>query len=205
MMRELMILPGNSELYSRDRIRLPLSFDPVRMLEDIRALNLQEFVEYNVLPLRSPAHLVDTSIAPPPPVSDYADGSWTEWLDTPALNASSYLSSVVDSFHAHCRVTLVRLLRLAPGGIIEEHSDPTLGLEIEKSVIRLTIPILTNEAVKFYLNGVPVPMKPGECWYLRLTDTHRVINTGSCERISMTIDLVPNDWLRTLLTNNSEG
>lgn len=198
-----MTFPKNSELYSRDRIRLPLSFDSIRMLEEIRALKLQDFVEYNVMPLRSPAHLVDTSIAPPPPASDYADGSWTEWLDTPALNASSYLSSLVDSFDAHSRVTLVRLLRLAPGGIIEEHRDPTLGLQIEKSVIRLTIPILTNEAVEFYLNGLPVPMKPGECWYLRLTDPHRVINTGTSERISMSIDLTPNEWLRTLLATST--
>lgn len=204
-MRERMTFPENSELYSRDRVRLPLYFDSIRMLEEIQALELQEFVEYNVLPLRSPTHLVDASIAPPPPASDYADGSWTDWLNTPALNASRYLSSVVDSFAAHSRVTLVRLLRLAPGGLIEEHTDPTLGLQIEKSVIRLTIPILTNEAVDFFLNGVPVPMNPGECWYLKLTDPHRVINAGTTERISMTIDMVPNDWLRTLLTNNSES
>jgi hypothetical protein len=198
-------MPEFSDLCSRDRVRLSLSFDSIRMLEEIQALELQEFVEYDVLPLRSPAHLVDASIAPPSPASDYADGSWTDWLGTPALNASRYLSSVVDCFSAHTRVTLVRLLRLAPGGLIEEHTDPTLGLQIEKSVIRLTIPILTNKGVDFFLNGVPVPMNPGECWYLRLTDPHRVTNGGTTERISMTVDMVPNDWLKTLLTNKSES
>ncbi len=182
-----------------DRIKLPLSFDAARMQEEIHALNLRDFVAYNVFPLRSPAHLVDPSLAPPPPADDYADGSWTPWLDTPELRASRYLASVVDTFRPHSRVTLVRLLRLAPGGIIDEHTDPTLGLHIEKSVIRLTIPIQTNDAVAFFLNGNPVPMKLGECWYLRLTDPHRVINPGSTERINMTIDLAPNKWVRSLI------
>ena len=185
---------------SGDRIQLPLSFGAARMQDEVRALNLSEFLQYDVLPLRSPAHLVDSSIAPPPPADDYADGSWTEWLDTPALITSPYLSSVVDTFRAQTKVTLVRLLRLAPGAFVDEHTDPTLGLQIEKSVIRLTVPILTNDTVEFFLNGIPVPMQPGECWYLRLTDPHRVVNAGVTERISMTIDMTPNEWVTSLVT-----
>ena len=182
-----------------DRVRLPISFDADRMLEETRALNLDDYIYYNVLPLRAPAHLVDPTVARPPPAADYADGSWTEWLDTELLQASPYLLSVVDTFRRHSDVTLVRLLRLAPGSVVKEHTDPTLGLHIENSVIRLTIPILTNEAVNFFLNGVPVPMRPGECWYLRFTDPHRVVNAGSTERINMSIDMVPNQWLRSLV------
>lgn len=190
---------GKGESSSVDRIQLPVSFDAAGMQEEIGALNLGDFVEYNVLPLRSPAYLVDSSIARPPPAKDYADGSWTEWLDTPALKASPYLLSVVDTFGQHTSVTLVRLLRLGAGGIIDEHTDPTLGLHIEKSVIRLTVPIVTNNAMAFFLNGTPIPMKPGECWYLRLSDPHRVVNAGTTERISMSIDMVPNEWVRSLI------
>ena len=188
-----------------DRVQLPIFFDAQRILEEVEALNLPNFIEYNVVPLRSPAYLVDPSIPQPPPAADYADGSWTEWLDTPVLTDSCYLSEVVDTFRAHSRVTLVRLLRLAPGGIVKEHTDPTLGLHIEKSVIRLTIPILTNEEVSFFLNGVPVPMRAGECWYLRFTDPHRVVNAGATERINMSIDIVPNEWVRSLITDGLEG
>jgi quercetin dioxygenase-like cupin family protein len=193
--------PANPIVSPGDRIQLPLSFDAARMQEDIRALNLGVFLEYDVLPLRAPAHMVDPSVVPPPPADDYADGSWTEWRDTEALRASSYLSSVIDTFRAHSDVTMVRLIRLAPGGVVEEHADPTLGLHVPKSVIRLTIPILTNNAVQFFLNGDPVPMRPGDCWYLRLTDPHRVVNNGDTERINMTIDIVPNDWVRSLITD----
>ncbi|MEM8909630.1 MAG: aspartyl/asparaginyl beta-hydroxylase domain-containing protein [Bacteroidota bacterium] len=182
-----------------DRIQLPLSFDSAKMLEEVRALDLGDFIYYNVLPLRSPAHMVDPQIPPPPPADDYADGSWTKWLNTKQLNDSPYLLSVIDTFAQHTSVTLVRLLRLAAGSEVKEHTDPTLGLEIHKSVIRLTIPILTHDEVTFYLNGTPVPMQAGECWYLRLTDPHRITNLGTSERINLTIDMIPNDWVKSQL------
>lgn len=182
-----------------DRIKLPFSFDPEKMYADIQALNLKDFIYYDSIPLRAPAHMVDTSLPFPPPAEDYADGSWTDWLDTPKLKASPYLMSVIDTFRQHSTVTLVRLLRLEAGAVVKEHTDPTLGLHIEKSVVRLTIPILSDETVEFFLNGVPVPMQPGECWYLRLTDPHKVNNNGKRERINMTIDMVPNEWLRSMI------
>lgn len=182
-----------------DRIQLPLHFDASEMERELGALDLHSFVYYDVLPLRSPAHLVDSNLPMPPPADDYADGSWTPWLDTPALTDSPYLSSVVDTFKENCDVTLVRILRLAAGSRVDRHTDPTLGLEIERSVIRLTIPIALNDGVEFRLNDTVVPMKPGECWYLRLSDPHEVTNAGSTERINMTIDMVPNDWLKSML------
>lgn len=191
----------DSVVSPEDRIRLALNFDAARMQAEIHALNLGDFIYYDVMPLRAPAHLVDPSIATPPAVDDYADGSWTEWLDTGALEESSYLTEVVDTFRAHTRVTLVRLLRLEAGAVVKEHTDPTLGLEQEKSVIRLTIPIQSNQGVEFFLNDVVVPMQPGECWYLRLSDPHRIVNAGGTERINMSIDMAPNEWVRSLLVN----
>lgn len=183
-----------------DRVRLPLAFDAPRMAAEVRALALPGFVEYSVVPLTAPAFLVDPSAPPPRPTTDYADGSWTAWADTPVLRACPYLGSVVDTFREHARVTLVRLLRLAPGGRVAEHTDPTLGLEVERSVVRLTIPIVTNPGARLILNDEPVPLEPGACWYLRFTDPHRVVNEGGEERIHLSIDLAPNAWLRSLLT-----
>ncbi len=182
-----------------DRVKLPFSFDVAKMKEEVKALGLDAFIYYNVIPLRAPAHQVDASLPLPPPAADYADGTWTDWLDTPQLEASPYLTEVVNTFRAHTRVTLVRVLRLAAGNVVQEHTDPTLGLEIERSVIRLTIPILQNEQVDFFLNGKPVAMQPGECWYLRLTDPHKVVNAGSSDRINLTIDMEPNAWIRSII------
>ncbi|MEQ9261627.1 MAG: aspartyl/asparaginyl beta-hydroxylase domain-containing protein [Owenweeksia sp.] len=183
----------------QDRILLPFSFDVEKMTKEIQALNMDEFIYYNVIPLRAPAHTVDTSLPAPPPADDYADGSWTEWMDTNELKNSPYLMSIVDTFREHTKVTLVRALRLAPGNVVREHTDPTLGLQIHTSVIRLTIPIASGDDVDFFLNGTAVPMKPGECWYLRLTDPHKVVNSGSTDRINLTIDMIPNDWIRSII------
>lgn len=185
-----------------DRIQIPLFFDVDKMLEEIKAMEFQDFVYYKTLPLRAPAHIIDSSIPFPPPADDYADGSWTEWLDSKELKNAPYFTSVIDTFREHTKVTLVRLLRLAPGAVVKEHTDPTLGLQIHKSVIRLTIPILTNDQVEFFLNGTTVPMKPGECWYLRLTDPHQVNNPGTTERINLTIDMIPNDWVKKLILDH---
>lgn len=204
MVRYLVIYratPFSREVFMADRIRLPLDFDAAAMREEIEAMHLRDFIYYDVLPLRAPAHLVDPTIAPPPAADDYADGSWTDWLDTQALKEAAYLSEVVDTFREHTDVTLVRLLRLEPGAVVKEHTDPTLGLEQEKSVIRLTIPVLSGEQVEFYLNDSLVPMQPGECWYLRLSDPHRIVNAGDTERINLSIDMVPNEWVRSLLTS----
>lgn len=179
----------------KDRIKLPFTFDVAKMLEEAHGLKQASYEYYNVIPLRAPAHLVDPSLPFPPPADDYADGSWTDWLDTPNLEKAPYLKSIIDQFSHYTTVNLVRLLFLAPNSVVKEHTDPTLALEEEKSMIRLTIPIDNNEGVEFYLNDTLVDMKVGECWYLRLTDKHRVLNNGSTDRINLTIDVIPNDQI----------
>jgi len=187
-----------------DAIKLPLSFDVDKMVAEVENIGLNKFLYYDVLPLRSPAHLVDPSIPFPPPAEDYADGSWCDWLNTKDLENSPYLKSIVQTFQEHTKVTLVRALRLEKDNIVKEHRDVTLGLQVEKSVIRLTIPVIKDEGAKFYLNGKLVPMKPGECWYMRLTDPHQVINKSERDRINISIDMIPNEWVRTLILDNDQ-
>ena len=188
----------------RDSIRLPFTFDVDKMLAEAQALQNDQYEYYKVLSLRAPAHLVDTSLPYPPPANDYADGSWTDWMNTSFLEKSPYLTSIVDMFSQYTTVNLVRLLFLAPNSVVKEHTDPTLALEEEKSMIRLTIPIHTNEGVSFILNDAVVPMEMGECWYLRLTDPHQVINNGTTDRINLTIDVIPNDTIIDLITKAIE-
>ena len=187
----------------KDRIQLPFTFDVDRLLKEAHDLKKEHYEYYKVIPLRSPAHLVDTSIPFPLPADDYADGTWCDWMDTTAMEKSPYLKSIVSRFEEYTKVHLVRLLFLAPNSVVQEHTDPTLALEEEKSMIRLTIPVDNNEGVEFYLNNKQVPMKVGECWYLRLSDPHRVINNGGTDRINLTIDILPNDEIIELLEKAS--
>ena len=57
------------------------------MRTECDALTSKEFEYYNVIPLRSPAHTVDPSLPFPPPATDYADGSWTNWLNNSCFRA----------------------------------------------------------------------------------------------------------------------
>lgn len=183
----------------KDRVQLPFMFDTKKMLSEVHLLQKDNFEYYKVIQLRAPAHMVNTSLPIPPPVGDYADGSWTKWMNTPALEKSPYLNMIINKFEEFTTVNLVRLLFLAPNSVVKEHTDPTLALEEEKSMIRLTIPIDNNEGVAFFLNDTLVPMKDGECWYLRLSNKHRVVNKGNTNRINLTIDIIPNDKILKII------
>ena len=93
-----------------------------------------------------------------------------------------------------CPLRAVRVLRLASGSVIREHSDDDLRLEDGEA--RLHIPLATNPGVEFYVDGQRVIMEPGECWYLNLSLPHRVQNRGAQQRIHLVVDCRVNDWLR---------
>lgn len=64
--------------------------------------------------------------------------------------------------------------------------------------MRLHIPVVTNPAVDFRLNGVRCVMAAGTCWYLRLSDPHSVSNRGPADRVHLVIDAAVNGWLTDL-------
>jgi hypothetical protein len=101
-----------------------------------------------------------------------------------------------------CPLQAVRLLRLAPGGHIREHRD--YGLCFEDGVARLHVPLRSNQAVEFYLDGQRVDMRPGECWYLNFNLPHRVQNHGTDDRIHLVIDCLVDDWLRAQMPSPRE-
>jgi len=86
-----------------------------------------------------------------------------------------------------------RLLRLGPGSRIHEHCDHDLGLP--GSDLRLHIPLLSPPGVEFLLDGLQVPMQPGECWFLDLSRPHRVSNASRLPRIHLVLDCLPQAWL----------
>ena len=182
---------------------LPLRFDPRRLEEDLIRLEgldwTDHFVKQNyegswsVIPLRAPAgeeHIIRMI---------YSDPSCREFVDTPFLLACPYFREVLAAFRAP--LAAVRLMKLTPGSIIKEHTD--YHLAPEHGTIRLHIPVITNPGVDFRLNRTPVAMKPGECWYLRLSDPHSVENHGETDRVHMVIDAAVNEWMENLLSRET--
>lgn len=183
-----------------DRLRLPLAFDPGRLAADLAALSsipwTAHFVQQNyegdwsAIALRAPrgAHHPIQMILSMPGQSDY--------VDTPFLANAPYFQAMLAEFR--CPLLSVRLMRLAPGSLIKEHSDHDLSFE--QGTVRLHVPVVTNDRVDFRLNGRPCAMPAGSAWYLRLSDPHSVANLGATDRVHMVIDATVNSWLTDLFT-----
>jgi quercetin dioxygenase-like cupin family protein len=109
---------------------------------------------------------------------------------TPVLEQCPYFKAVVG--HFECPLISVRLLRLSAGSVIKPHRDFKLGYENDN--FRLHVPIVTNDKVRFILNGERLEMRPGECWYTNVNFVHSVANEGSEDRIHLVIDGERNAW-----------
>jgi Aspartyl/Asparaginyl beta-hydroxylase len=188
-----------------DRLRLPFGFSPELLRRDLAALGadgwIAHFVKQNysgdwsVLPLRSSAG------AQHPVRMIYSDPLATAFEDGPLLDGCPYFRAVLQRFA--CPLRTVRLMRLTPGSAIKEHCDPDLSAE--EGSVRLHVPILTNDGVVFEVNRRRVDMAPGSVWYLRLSDPHRVANTGTTDRVHLVIDAFANGWLLDVLDQAAES
>jgi quercetin dioxygenase-like cupin family protein len=123
----------------------------------------------------------------------YSDPTATAFEDTPMLRGCPYFREVLAAFA--CEVHAVRLMRLTPGSVINEHSDH--DLDAGAGMARIHIPITTSPEVEFELNRRRIAMSPGDAWYLRLSDPHRV--KGASDRVHLVADLVVNARLTDLL------
>src|SRR5476649_1283024 len=189
----------------RDRLQLRFRFDAEAMRRDLERLEqpdlIDHFVKQNyegrwsVLPLRAPAG------AQHPIQTIYSDPSCDVFVDTPLLGQCPSFEHVLAQFH--CPLHAVRLMRLTPGSVIKQHSDHDLSSEFGR--VRLHIPIVTNHDVDFRLNGEQVFMSEGECWYLRLSDSHSVANRGQTDRVHLVIDALLNPWLEAELLAAEES
>lgn len=182
-----------------DRIRLPFAFDPAHLAADVAQLGPDDWTshfvtqnydgDWSAIGLRAPASACH------PIQMIYSDPSTRECVDTPFLARMPNIRGVLA--HFACPLGAVRLMRLATGSRIKEHRDN--DLDATNGTARLHIPVLTNAAVTFRLNGAPVPMAAGETWYLRLSDPHSVVNAGTSDRVHLVIDAIVDDWLQSLL------
>jgi hypothetical protein len=188
-------IPQHFEAKFPDRLCLPFRFDPARLARDLGSLSSSAWVrhyvrnnyegDWSVIPLRAPA-------GERHPVRMIgADPSCQNFVDTALLDACPYFREVIATFRAPLRA--VRLMRLTAGSVIKEHED--VALSFEDGMVRLHIPVVTNDDVDFRLNGARVNLQAGTCWYLRLSDPHSVANRGSADRVHLVVDALANDWV----------
>jgi hypothetical protein len=188
----------------QDRVKLPLTFDSRRLQADLEVVMSEPWIphfvaqnyqgDWSVIPLRG------ASGATHPIMQIYSDPCCEDFADTPYLAACEYFQEVLATFK--CELQAIRLMKLGAGSTILEHQD--YDLDHAHGVVRLHIVIITNDQVTFRLNGSTVPMAPGDCYYLRLSDPHSVENAGQEARVHMVIDALCNDWLDALIRAENE-
>lgn len=117
---------------------------------------------------------------------------------TPELEKSPYLQSVLDTFK--CDKFNFRVHNLTSGGKITLHRDH--GRSIKDRVIRIHIPVTTNEEIYFYVNGERVQMQNGECWLADISKPHEVENRSPTDRMQLMIDCDLNEWWEKILEDH---
>ena len=178
-------------------LKLPLVFDPAGLQSDLQTILAEEFIphfnkgyyegDWSVVPLRSIGGRADHIYPDPTKTKSFAD--------TPLLARCPSVQALLATLP--CELQAVRFLRLKAGSVVKKHCDYNLGYE--DGEVRLHIPVVTNPAVEFIMDGKRVVMNPGEVWYHNFNLPHSVVNKGDTDRIHLVIDCFLNDWLRELI------
>jgi hypothetical protein len=178
-------------------IRLPLHFDPTALRADVDSLAAEDWIphfntsyyegEWSGVALRSLGGISRQIYPDPNPT-----GSWE---DTEILAHCPALAHTVDAFD--CEKLSVRLLRLGPAASVREHTDYNLGFD--DGEVRFHVPVTTNPQAEFLLERRPIPMQPGETWYVDFNLKYSVANHGAEPRVHLLVDCVVNDWIREIL------
>jgi hypothetical protein len=179
-------------------LKLPLLFDATLLEEDLQAVHSDEWIPHfnrsyyegywSGVPLIGPA-------GESHPIRQlHPDPTCESFIPTAILGRCPNIRAALGQFQ--CQLRSTRLLRLAGGSHIREHTDYYLGFD--DGEVRIHVPIRTNADVQFVLAGDRIMMQPGEAWYLDVNRPHRVSNLGASDRIHLVIDCTVNTWVRDL-------
>jgi hypothetical protein len=157
--------------------RLSVKFDAARMREEIERMPRSAWAEHpNGIPGNTSLRLISVNGAP----NDDVNGRMAM---TPQLAQSPYLRQILASFGVVWGRS--RLMRLAPGASVPQHADINYHWFTR---VRLHIPIITQEEVRFYCGEEAVHMAAGEAWLFDNWRLHRVENPSAHERIHLVAD-----------------
>jgi hypothetical protein len=183
---------SNREPVATSHLKLPCKFDKGKLLRELQlTLDINWIPHFNKVDYDGEWDSIPLLAPNGDPSNIYALPNQTApILPTPILNICAYFKEVLDYFE--CPLQTARLLRLRPGARIKPHTDFDLGYE--DGSFRLHLPIITNDQIKFMINGQLLKMLPGECWYTNVNYEHAVENNGDTDRVHLVIDGCRNEW-----------
>ncbi len=129
-------------------------------------------------------------------------GVWGEYKRTEYLEQLPAFRNLLDEFK--CPHGRIRIMKLMPGCIIRPHRDTFDEVsDYAFGQVRLHIPIITNEKVKFYVAGKNYFLAPGRLHYVNFSKVHHVINGGDEARVHLVLDLKVNGFLEGIFPPKS--
>ena len=69
---------------------------------------------------------------------------------------------------------------------------------------RLHVPVVSDPAVDFRVDGQRLELREGETWYVNVNLPHGVENGSPRPRVHLILDCTVNDWLRALFRDGEQ-
>jgi hypothetical protein len=144
-------------------------------------------------------YAVDPLVISKPNVLGVGEGGSLQ--ETPLFTELN-IPSILDKIPAETE--RVRLMKLEAGTKLSKHTDK-VDKEIKNGeIVRLHIPIITNEQVTMITwleTKIPTKfkMKKGECWWLDVSKPHQVLNESEIDRVHLVIDVYVNNFITEAL------
>ena len=113
--------------------------------------------------------------------------AWAEWR---ALLEPVMQAAVVPYGYAGGQFPRVMLARMAPGGEIKPHRDANAAA---KWPHKIHVPLLTNEKVTFFVDGIGYHLPEGEAAEVNNMGVHAVKNAGDGDRIHLIFEYYDPD------------
>ncbi|GAA3838944.1 hypothetical protein GCM10022403_084130 [Streptomyces coacervatus] len=144
-------------------------------------------IDWRVLPLRSLGGDAERTDPGGPGPQPFAPTRWLTYLP--------YLAEILA--HLPAPLNAVRLMALGPGAVSTPHCDPKYRLD--RGLVRLHIPIITDPQAVLVLDGVEHCWQPGTLWFGDFSREHHVSNTSTTvTRVHAVIDALLTAELATL-------
>jgi hypothetical protein len=123
---------------------------------------------------------------------------WTQWR---ALLEPVMHQAVADYGYANGVFPRVMLARMASGGEIKPHRDANPAA---KWPHKIHVPLLTNDHVTFYVDGIGYHLPEGEAAEVNNMGVHAVRNAGESDRIHLIFEYYDSEqpepeWLARVL------
>lgn len=126
--------------------------------------------------------------------------------DSEIMTNLTYIPELIrkleDEFNT--KVGLVRVLKLVAHETIRTHEDGKSFDLATGSIMRLHIPIVTNDQVFFIVNKNKYILKQAKLYYMNVNFPHSVENQSNMDRVHLVIDVVATNSLRQFIFNQKE-